>query len=125
MNLLEILKIVMALFNIGFGLFVFFRPQFVASASSFEVHTARGRAELRIVSGGFFIGMGVGALLLGSVLESHDVAYQVVGIAWLCGGLSRLANLLVEKPAEIADRFYWMLLSSELIPALILIWPNK
>jgi uncharacterized membrane protein HdeD (DUF308 family) len=124
MNVLEILKILMALFNIGFGLFAFFRPQIIATASSFEVHTARGRAELRIVSGGFFIGMGLGALLLGSILANHDAAYQVVGIAWLGGGASRLANLLMEDPRQITDRSFWMLLSSEVIPGAILLWPN-
>lgn len=124
MNILEILKILMALLNIGFGLFVIARPEMIASASHFTLNDARGRAEMRIAMGGFFVGMGLGALLLGSLLSQENIAYQVVGFSWLGGAATRLTNLLLEKPAQIADQSFWVLLSTEIIPGLILILPN-
>jgi|GEM_PF-4435611 len=121
--MLEILKIVAALFNVGFGLWVVLQPTVVAEASNFTLKDARGRAEMRIASGGFFIGMGIGAILFGSVLGNADEAYQVIGVAWVTAGVVRVANLMLESPA-IADRSYWFLLLSELIPGIILLLPQ-
>jgi hypothetical protein len=124
-NLLEILKLLMALLNIGFGLFAIARPEVLATASHFTLNNPRGRTEFRILSGGFFVGMGVGAALFGSFIgEGSNAAYQVVGAAWLMGGATRLLNLALEDPKTITDRQFWILLASELIPGAILIAPN-
>lgn len=126
MTLIEILKILMALFNIGFGLFAIARPELLATASNFTLNNPRGRTEFRILSGGFFVGMGLGALVFGSILDGgSNAAYQVVGASWLCGGATRLLNLLLEDPKSITDRSFWILLASEVIPGLILIAPNS
>jgi len=125
MNILEVLKIAAALLNIGFGVYVVLYPETIARYSHFSVDNARGRAEIRIAMGGFFIGMGVGALLLGSLanLDNGNIAYQVVGFAWLGGGITRLLNLTLEDTQEIVDASFWGLLASELMPGLILILP--
>lgn len=122
MELLEILKILMALLNIGFGVWSVLQPEVIAKASSYTLDNARGRTEMRILSGGFFIGMGLGAILFGSVLDSADVvAYQVVGMAWVCAAAVRLLNLAMER--NITDRSFWVLFASELIPGVILLLP--
>ena len=51
MNLLEALKIVMALLNIGFGLFSFFRPQVIAIGSSSRMGGSIRRVLVRLRPG--------------------------------------------------------------------------
>ena len=128
MDSLETLKVLAALLNIGFGVYVVLQPDVIAKYSHFSIDDDRGQVEVRVAMGGFFIGMGMGALLLGSLLQQPDesynnLAYQVVGFAWLSGALTRLLNLVIEDRNKIADSSFWLLLSSELIPGIILLFP--
>ena len=128
MDALEILKLLAALLNIGFGVYVVLQPDVIAKYSHFSLDDDRGQVEMRVAMGGFFIGMGMGALLLGSLLNQPDesynnLAYQVVGFAWFGGALTRLLNLVIEDRNKIVDSSFWLLLSSELIPGIILLFP--
>jgi hypothetical protein len=124
MNLLEIVKIVASLFNLLFGVYAIWQPEVIARASHYTLNNARGRVEARVVTGGVFVGLGIGAVLFGSILEQEDIAYQVVGVVALCSGATRLLGLLLEKPAGILDRSYWIYLASEVIIGVILLVPN-
>jgi hypothetical protein len=76
------------------------------------------------VIGGFFIGLGVGALMMGSLFQGEDVAYQVVGFAWLGAAITRAINLVLEDRQQLIDTIFWLLLAIEFFPGLILIAPN-
>lgn len=125
MDILEILKILAALLSAGFGAFAVYQPETLARASQYSVDNARGRTELRVLGGGFFLGMGIGAILMGSVIPAEMVneAYQVVGFSWLSAGLVRLLNLVLEAPKDILDRGFWFFLVSEIVPGAILLAP--
>lgn len=114
--MLDILKIVAAVFNISFGLLAIARPSIVARASHFRFLDGRGRAELQIAFGGFFIGFGIAALLL-----NDPAAYQLLGFGWLGGVAVRLLTLATESPAQIVDRSFIALALAELIVGVILV----
>jgi hypothetical protein len=115
----EILKIVFALLTAAFGAYSFWQPDPVAKASGFDLPGSVGRAELRIAFGGFFLGLGLGAILLGG-----DDGYRLLGVAYLVSFALRLTTLLIEerqillRPAFVAFGVF------ELISGLILFIPQ-
>jgi hypothetical protein len=123
MNFLEIAKIVSALLNVGFGVYTVFEPEKIAAASHYDGDNPRGRSEMRVI-GGLFIGLGVGALMLGSVFQNEDTAYQVLGFAWLGAAITRAINLFLEDRTQIIDTTFWLLLAIEFFPGMILVAPN-
>lgn len=123
MNFLEIAKIIVALLSVGFGVYTVFEPENIAKASHFDADNPRGRTEMRVY-GGFFIGMGIGALMLGSLFQDEDIAYQVMGFAWLGAAITRAINLVLEDRSQIIDTAFWLLLVVEFFPGLILLAPN-
>jgi len=123
MNFLEIAKIMCALLNVGFGVYTVFEPEKIAEASHYDGDNPRGRTEMRVI-GGFFIGLGIGALMLGTLFQSNDTAYQVVGFAWLGASITRAVSLILEDRTKIIDTTFWLLLAIEFFPGLILVTPN-
>lgn len=113
---MDILKIAATLLNIGFGLYSFFQPQVIADNSGYTLKGALGRAETRIAFGGYFIGMGLAALLI-----REQAAYQVVGAGWLTAGIIRAINLFIEDRSELISPKWWVLFAFELIIGLILL----
>lgn len=91
----------MALASIQFPL-----PNLIAENSGFTLKGALGRAETRIAFGGYFIGMGVAALIL-----NEQAAYQVVGAGWLTAGVIRVINLFMEDRLELISPKWWPLLA--------------
>ncbi len=121
--ILELLKIIMAVFYIVFGVFAVLRPDVIASASGYKLEGAVGRAEIRVLSGGFFIGVGVGALLLGSVLQNENIAYQTMGFMLIGAAVVRVLNLALEDPQQILSRNFFIYFAGEIIPGVVLILP--
>lgn len=112
----EILKIIAALLNIGFGIYSLLQPEPVAKASGFTLNGPRGRAELRIAFGGYFIGMGLAALLI-----SENAAYQAVGAGWLTAGIVRGITLFMEDRTALLNPSWFILWAFEIGVGLILI----
>ncbi|MFP4323520.1 MAG: DUF4345 family protein [Anaerolineales bacterium] len=124
MDALEILKIIMALFYVGFGVFAVLRPDVIATHSGYSLEGAFGRAELRVLSGGFFIGVGVGAILLGSVFQQENIAYQTMGFMLVGAAVVRMLNLALEDPQQLLSRNFFIYFAAEVIPGIILILPT-
>lgn len=112
---MEILKTITAVLNLAFGLYSLLQPEQLASASGLRLASPRGRAEIRISFGGFFIGFGAAALLL-----NDPEAYRLLGIGYLLAAATRLLQLAMENSA-IADRSFIVLLVIESVVGLILI----
>ncbi|MHA6325813.1 DUF4345 family protein [Roseivivax sp. CAU 1753] len=101
--MIDLINLTMALATIAFGAFGLFAPGYTARVLDLEFGASdMGKSELRASAGGLFIGLGVGAILLG-----NPIAYAMIGLAYLGAGTGRLAsNLLDEMPQPKGWAFF-------------------
>lgn len=107
--MLDILLILAAVMNIGFGAATVWRPQAIAAGSHFALKGARGTSEMRIAFGGYFIGMGVALLLL-----NDPQASAAIGIAWAGAAIMRGVELVISDREQILDRAFWIIWAVEI-----------
>ena len=94
MNVLEVLRILVALVTIATGLISLIKPRSVTGFTGLEPRGARGIAELRSVLGGTFLGLGIAPLLLGGE------AYTMLGLTYAVIGAARAASIAIDKSTE-------------------------
>jgi hypothetical protein len=85
---LQILKIIAAFGTIATGVISLIRPKSVTGFTGLQPTGPRGITEIRAVLGGFFIGLGIAALVL-----NVAPAYQVLGIGYLVVGVVRAVSM--------------------------------
>jgi hypothetical protein len=95
MNLLEILKIIVAIATILTGMVSLFLPLRVRGFTGLEVNGGRGITEIRAILGGVFIGVGAAVLVL-----NDPVAYMTLGITYLVVAAVRLISMFIDKSVE-------------------------
>ena len=117
-----IVKLIFALLTVAFGVFAFWQPEPVAKGSGFKLESVAGRAELRIAFGGFFMGLGLAAIWLG---RESDVAYQMLGMAYLITFITRLLALAVDGTDGVVRREYLIYGAFELISGVVLFLPKS
>jgi hypothetical protein len=108
-----IIKIIFALMNVGFGVLSIVRPDAIAKVSGFTLNSPVGRSELRVAFGGVFLGVGLGAILLGD-----DAAYQLLGIGYMFAFITRLVSLVLDG-STILRRDYYVFGAFELVSAIV------
>ena len=89
---MDILNILFALASIGLGLFGWLAPAY--TMRTLDLHpgeTSMGPSEIRASAGALFVGLGVGALLLG-----QPIAYAMIGFAWLGAATGRATSLVLD-----------------------------
>lgn len=116
MSILQILKIVISIISMLFGVLGVLRPQALADFAHFGLSNPRSFAEMRINFGGLFIGLGAGAI----VLNDPNV-YLVLGLGYAGLAVVRFINLLFER--SLREPIYLGTLGFEVISALILVAP--
>ena len=107
MDTVDYLKIFAALINIGFGLYPMLMPQSAAKTVNLILDGGRGVVEFRVAYGGFFFGQGLAMLIW-----NDPLVYQVFGVVWVCGAVSRgLALVFDRNPSLINWTFiaYWLI----------------
>ena len=108
---------ILALVSVAFGLIGWVAPRYTADV--LDLHpgeTTMGLSEMRAASGALFVGLGVGAFLLGS-----PVAYAMIGFAWGFAALGRLTSIVMDGPA---DRQKWIFFLVEAVVGGMLIGLN-
>lgn len=102
---MDILNIIFALLSIGLGVFGWLAPKFTMETLNLAGHTdTMGMSEVRASAGCLFVGMGLGALILGS-----PVAYAMLGFCWLGAATGRLTSLLRDGKTQKK----WIFFASE------------
>lgn len=96
------------------GLAVLFAPQVFARLIQIDMQGARGRAEIRVNVGAFWVGLGAAALYL-----NQEMGYQVLGIGWAAIFLVRAAAALIDRPR--IETTYILLFVGEVITAICLL----
>ena len=86
MEILDILKVLMAVVTIATGLVSLVRPRSVMGFTGLVVPGARGITEIRAILGGTFVGLGLAPLFL-----QEPVTFQMLGIVYLVIALARTA----------------------------------
>jgi hypothetical protein len=90
---LGILKVIAAVITMGIGLISLVRPRVGAAFADIEVPNARAVAEIRLVFGGLYVGLGLAPLIL-----ADPLAFRVVGLAWLGELVARAIAAFVDRP---------------------------
>lgn len=87
---MDILNIIFAFASIGLGAFGWLAPRYTMDVLNLSGHTdTMGMSEVRASAGCLFIGMGLGALLIGT-----PAAYLMLGCCWTGAAVGRLTSLL-------------------------------
>lgn len=114
MELPQILHHIGALVTLGMGGLGLLRPQVAARLTGLEPHGRLGSSELRATYGGLFAALGLFALL-----TRDEVAFALVGAAWLGAAAARVGDALLLG----GDRSVWRAALFEAAVALLLLAP--
>lgn len=89
---MDLLNTLLALTSIGLGLIGWLAPRYTMEVVDLTPGPSpMGPSEVRAVSGALFVGLGLGALVLGTPL-----AYAMIGFAWGGAAIGRLTSLIVD-----------------------------
>lgn len=87
---MDILNIIFALLSIGLGVFGWLAPKYTMETLNLTAHTdTMGISEIRASAGALFVGMGVGALILGT-----PTAFAMIGFCWTGAAIGRITSIL-------------------------------
>lgn len=108
----DILAPLTALVSIGFGLIGWVAPRYTMDLLGLapKAGSTMGASEMRAASGALFVGLGLGALLIGD-----PVAYAMIGCAWGGAAIGRLTSILLDG----ASRQKWTFFAVEIVVALL------
>lgn len=109
-----IVKIIVSLLTAVFGIYAFAQPEPTAQASGFSFLNTGGKAELRTAFGGFFLGLGIAAILIGGD------AYTMLGLAYLITFAVRMATIFIDG-REILRREFYIYGGFELFSGILLV----
>jgi hypothetical protein len=113
---MDLLNPLLALFSIALGLFGWLAPRYTMEVVDLRPGpTAMGPSEIRAASGALFVGLGAGALLLGS-----PTAYLMMGFAWGGAAVGRITSIIIDGPTLKK----WAFFATEAAFALIVIALN-
>ena len=89
---MDILNIIAALLSIGFGIIGWLMPKYTLEVLNLSGHTdTMGMSEIRASGGALFVGMGLGAMILGT-----PAAYAMLGLCWLGASVGRLTSIALD-----------------------------
>ena len=113
----DILNLALALVSIGLGAISWIAPRYALEALDLRLgDSTMGLSELRAASGAMFVGLGAGALILGSP-EAHLMA----GIGWAFAAAGRLTSILLDAAPT---RRTWTFFAVEAVVAALWIGIN-
>ncbi|MDD9716428.1 DUF4345 family protein [Dinoroseobacter sp. PD6] len=108
--MIDILNIFIALISIGLGLFGWLAPKYTMEALDLKRgETTMGVSEIRASAGALFVGLGIGAILLGT-----PTAYAMIGFAWGGAAVGRMTSILRD---EAPTRRTWGFFATEALVA--------
>ncbi len=113
---MDILNIIFALASIGLGCFGWLAPRYTMGVLNLTTTSdTMGMSEVRASAGCLFVGMGIGALIIGT-----PAAYAMLGFCWCGAAAGRLTSLIVDGQSQ-KKWGYFLVEAAVGIPAL---WLN-
>lgn len=112
---MDIVNIIFAALSIGLGCFGWLAPRYTLGALDlFAGKTTMGMSEIRASVGALFVGMGIGALLLGT-----PEAYVMLGCCWCGAAAGRLTSLFLDGQSQ-KKWVYFVVEAAVGVPAVVL-----
>lgn len=112
---MDILNYIFVALSIGLGCYGWLAPKYTMSALDLHPgNTTMGASEIRASAGCLFVGLGLGALILGT-----PTAFAMIGFAWTGAAIGRLTSLIIDGQ----NRKKWIYFAVEAsvgIPAILL-----
>ncbi|MDJ1016824.1 MAG: DUF4345 family protein [Paracoccaceae bacterium] len=113
----DTLNILLALTSVGLGAIGWLAPAYTMRVLDLQTAgSTMGTSEIRAASGALFIGLGLGAIAIGS-----PAAYAMVGFAWAGAAIGRVTSLAVD---EAPTRRTWGFALTEIAVAALLLALN-
>ncbi|WP_322893734.1 MULTISPECIES: DUF4345 family protein [unclassified Yoonia] len=99
---MDIINYIFVLASIGLGVFGWLAPRYTLETLDLQAGpTNMGPSEIRASAGALFIGMGLGALILGS-----PAAYAMLGFCWLGASVGRATSLVLDGQSRKKWTFF-------------------
>lgn len=115
--MIEYLNIFLALVSVAFGAIGWLAPRYTMDVLDLRADgSTMGVSEIRAASGALFIGLGLGAIILG-----EPFAYAMIGFAWGGAAIGRLTSILAD---EAPTRQTYGFFAVEAVVAALLLVPN-
>jgi hypothetical protein len=112
---MDIINIIFAVLSIGLGCFGWLAPRYTMGALDLTAgSTTMGMSEIRASVGALFVGMGVGAMALGS-----SDAYALLGFCWCGAAIGRLTSLVADGTSQ-KKWAYFLVEAGVGVPAVLL-----
>jgi len=112
---MDILNLVFALLSIGIGAISWLNPRYAMAA--LDLHggeSTMGMSEVRASAGCLFVGMGIGAVILGA-----PMAYAMLGFCWLGAAVGRATSLI--KDGQSRQKWVFFVVEAGVgLPAILL-----
>lgn len=100
----DLINILLALTSIGLGAIGWLAPRYTMDLLDLQRGASTmGVSEIRAASGALFVGLGVGALILGS-----PFAYAMIGFAWGGAAVGRLTSLVTDEAPTTKTRNFFI-----------------
>lgn len=112
---MDTLNIIFAILSIGLGCFGWLAPRYTLGALDLTPGpSTMGPSEIRASVGALFVGMGIGALVIGT-----PAAFAMLGFCWMGAATGRATSLLLDGQT----RKKWVFFAVEAgvgLPAIVL-----
>lgn len=115
--MIDLLNILIALVSIGFGAIGWAAPRYTMRQLDLAPagNSTMGHSEMRAASGALFVGLGLGALVIGT-----PAAYAMIGCAWGGAAIGRLTSIVMDG----ASRTKWIFFAVEIVVGILAIAIN-
>ena len=113
---MDILNYLFALASIGLGGVGWLAPKYTMDMLDLKQGDGTmGPSEIRAASGALFVGLGLGAILIGG-----PVAYGMIGCAWTGAAIGRATSLIMDGTSSLKWKFF----ATEVVVGLGALWVN-